>query len=129
MAIYCWPAAGNMTSGCHLRSSAKYLWQTDKVLASPCSPHSLPCWLVLEAINQNQLHFTLQPIFRVWRHSLVLGLPRHSVQTSNLSLWGCHRVFHMICLTLLFCFHFTSYSANYFYRYLTRCKLVIKMAW
>lgn len=88
MAIYCWPTAGNMTSGCHLRSSAKYLWQTDKVLASPCSPCPFPCWLVLEAINQNQPHFTLQPTFRVWTDSLVLqvacdGLPRHSVQCAS----------------------------------------------
>lgn len=114
MAIYSSPAAGNMTSGCCLRSSSELLWQRDKFLSNPCSLslHPLPRWLALEAIHQNQLHFILQPLFRAQRDSLVLqmacdDLPRRSVQTSNPSFWECHRVFNMISLTVLFCFYFT----------------------
>lgn len=116
--IYSCPAAGNVTSGCCLRSS-EHLWQRDKFLANPCSLHPLPRWLALEAINQNQLHFILQPIFRAQRDSLVLqmacdDLPGHWVRTSNPSLWECHRLLNMVSLTLLFCFYFTVCSDNYF---------------
>lgn len=58
--------AGQQKEICLLRYCAQRLWQTERVLASPCFAHVFSCWIIVEATNQNQVHFTLQTIQRVW---------------------------------------------------------------
>lgn len=62
MAIHTWPAAVNMTSISHLRSSVKYLCQTAKVQANLHSSDWFLCWLVLEETHEHHVLSTLHPI-------------------------------------------------------------------